>query len=185
MTTTTYIPRLKKKYYDEVVPAMMKEFAYKNIMQVPKIEKIVVNQGIGEATQDRKLIEAALNELTMITGQKAIATYAKKDINNFKIRKGMPIGTKVTLRNDNMYEFLDRLISIAIPRIRDFHGINDNGFDGKGNFSFGINEQIIFPEINMDKVNKILGMDINIITTAKTDKEAYALLKFMGIPFRK
>jgi len=121
----------------------------------------------------------------MITGQKAIATYAKKDINNFKIRKGMPIGTKVTLRNDNMYEFLDRLISIAIPRIRDFHGINDNGFDGKGNFSFGINEQIIFPEINMDKVNKILGMDINIITTAKTDKEAYALLKFMGIPFRK
>ncbi|MBP7434546.1 MAG: 50S ribosomal protein L5 [Bacteroidales bacterium] len=179
------MPRLKKKYYDEVVPAMMKEFAYKNIMQVPKIEKIVVNQGIGEATQDRKLIEAALNELTMITGQKAIATYAKKDINNFKIRKGMPIGTKVTLRNDNMYEFLDRLISIAIPRIRDFHGINDNGFDGKGNFSFGINEQIIFPEINMDKVNKILGMDINIITTAKTDKEAYALLKFMGIPFRK
>lgn len=185
MTTNTYIPRLKKKYYDEVVPAMMKEFAYKNIMQVPKIEKIVVNQGIGEATQDRKLIEAALNELTMITGQKAIATYAKKDINNFKIRKGMPIGTKVTLRNDNMYYFLDRLISIAIPRIRDFHGINDNGFDGKGNFSFGINEQIIFPEINMDKVNKILGMDINIITTAKTDKEAYALLKFMGIPFRK
>ncbi|HOK21241.1 MAG TPA: 50S ribosomal protein L5 [Bacteroidales bacterium] len=185
MTTKTYIPRLKKKYYDEVVPAMMKEFAYKNIMQVPKIEKIVVNQGIGEATQDRKLIETALNELTMITGQKAITTYAKKDINNFKIRKGMPIGTKVTLRNDNMYEFLDRLISIAIPRIRDFHGINDNGFDGKGNFSFGINEQIIFPEINMDKVNKILGMDINIITTAKTDKEAYALLKFMGIPFRK
>ena len=185
MTTKTYIPRLKKKYYDEVVPAMMKEFAYKNIMQVPKIEKIVVNQGIGEATQDRKLIEAALNELTMITGQKAIATYAKKDINNFKIRKGMPIGTKVTLRNDNMYYFLDRLISIAIPRIRDFHGINDNGFDGEGNFSFGINEQIICPEINMDKVNKILGMDINIITTAKTDKEAYALLKFMGIPFRK
>lgn len=185
MTTKTYIPRLKKKYYDEVVPAMMKEFAYKNIMQVPKIEKIVVNQGIGEATQDRKLIEAALNELTMITGQKAIATYAKKDINNFKIRKGMPIGTKVTLRNDNMYEFLDRLISIAIPRIRDFHGISDNGFDGRGNFSFGISEQIIFPEINMDKVNKILGMDINIITTAKTDKEAYALLKFMGIPFRK
>ena len=185
MTTKTYIPRLKKKYYDEVVPAMMKEFAYKNIMQVPKIEKIVVNQGIGEATVDRKLIESALNELTMITGQKAIATYAKKDINNFKIRKGMPIGTKVTLRNDNMYYFLDRLISIAIPRIRDFHGINDNGFDGKGNFSFGINEQIIFPEINMDKVNKILGMDINIITTAKTDKEAYALLKFMGIPFRK
>lgn len=185
MTTKTYIPRLKKKYYDEVVPAMMKEFAYKNIMQVPKIEKIVVNQGIGEATQDRKLIESALNELTMITGQKAIATYAKKDINNFKIRKGMPIGTKVTLRNDNMYEFLDRLISIAIPRIRDFHGISDNGFDGRGNFSFGISEQIIFPEINMDKVNKILGMDINIITNAKTDKEAYALLKFMGIPFRK
>ena len=185
MTTKTYIPRLKKKYYDEVVPAMMKEFAYKNIMQVPKIEKIVVNQGIGEATQDRKLIEAALNELTMITGQKAIATYAKKDINNFKIRKGMPIGTKVTLRNDNMYEFLDRLISIAIPRIRDFHGINDNGFDGKGNFSFGISEQIIFPEINMDKVNKIIGMDISIVTNAKTDKEAYALLKFMGIPFRK
>jgi len=185
MTTKTYIPRLKKKYYDEVVPAMMKEFAYKNIMQVPKIEKIVVNQGIGEATQDRKLIETALNELTMITGQKAIATYAKKDINNFKIRKGMPIGTKVTLRNDNMYEFLDRLISIAIPRIRDFHGINDNGFDGRGNFSFGISEQIIFPEINMDKVNKIIGMDISIVTNAKTDKEAYALLKYMGIPFRK
>lgn len=185
MTTTTYIPRLKKKYYDEVVPAMMQEFGYKNIMQVPKISKIVVNQGVGEATQDRKLIETAINELSMITGQKAIATYAKKDINNFKIRKGMPIGVKVTLRNEMMYEFLDRLISIAIPRIRDFHGINDNGFDGKGNFSFGITEQIIFPEINMDKVNKILGLDINIVTTANTDKEAYALLKFMGIPFRK
>ena len=185
MTTTTYIPRLKKKYYDEVVPAMMQEFGYKNIMQVPKILKIVVNQGVGEATQDRKLIETAINELSIITGQKAIATYAKKDINNFKIRKGMPIGVKVTLRNDIMYEFLDRLISIAIPRIRDFHGINDNGFDGKGNFSFGITEQIIFPEINMDKVNKILGLDINIVTTANTDKEAYALLKFMGIPFRK
>jgi large subunit ribosomal protein L5 len=185
MTTTTYIPRLKKKYYDEVVPAMMQEFGYKNIMQVPKILKIVVNQGVGEATQDRKLIETAINELSIITGQKAIATYAKKDINNFKIRKGIPIGVKVTLRNDIMYEFLDRLISIAIPRIRDFHGINDNGFDGKGNFSFGITEQIIFPEINMDKVNKILGLDINIVTTANTDKEAYALLKFMGIPFRK
>lgn len=185
MTTTTYIPRLKKKYYDEVVPAMMQEFGYKNIMQVPKISKIVVNQGVGEATQDRKLIETAINELSIITGQKAIATYAKKDINNFKIRKGMPIGVKVTLRNEMMYEFLDRLISIAIPRIRDFHGINDNGFDGKGNFSFGITEQIIFPEINMDKVNKILGLDINIVTTANTDKEAYALLKFMGIPFRK
>lgn len=185
MTTTTYIPRLKKKYYDEVVPAMMQEFGYKNIMQVPKISKIVVNQGVGEATQDRKLIETAINELSIITGQKAIATYAKKDINNFKIRKGMPIGVKVTLRNEMMYDFLDRLISIAIPRIRDFHGINDNGFDGKGNFSFGITEQIIFPEINMDKVNKILGLDINIVTTANTDKEAYALLKFMGIPFRK
>jgi large subunit ribosomal protein L5 len=185
MTTTTYIPRLKKKYYDEVVPAMMQEFGYKNIMQVPKILKIVVNQGVGEATQDRKLIETAINELSIITGQKAIATYAKKDINNFKIRKGIPIGVKVTLRNDIMYEFLDRLISIAIPRIRDFHGINDNGFDGKGNFSFGITEQIIFPEINMDKVNKILGLDINIVTTANTDKEAYALLKYMGIPFRK
>lgn len=185
MTTKTYIPRLKKKYYDEVVPAMMKEFAYKNIMQVPKIEKIVVNQGIGEATQDRKLIDAAIQELSLITGQKAVPTFAKRDINNFKLRRGNPIGAKVTLRGDMMYEFLDRLISIAIPRIRDFHGISDNGFDGRGNFSFGISEQIIFPEIVIDKINKIIGMNITIVTTARNDKEAYSLLKNIGIPFKK
>jgi large subunit ribosomal protein L5 len=185
MTTTTYIPRLKKKYYDDVVPAMMKEFEYKNIMQVPKIEKIVINQGIGEATQDRKLIDAAIQELSLITGQKAVPTFAKRDINNFKLRRGNPIGAKVTLRGDMMYEFLDRLISIAIPRIRDFHGISDNGFDGRGNFSIGISEQIIFPEIVIDKINKIIGMNITIVTTARNDKEAYSLLKNIGIPFKK
>ncbi|MBK6935066.1 MAG: 50S ribosomal protein L5 [Bacteroidales bacterium] len=179
------MPRLKKKYYDDVVPAMMKEFEYKNIMQVPKIEKIVINQGIGEATQDRKLIDAAIQELSLITGQKAVPTFAKRDINNFKLRRGNPIGAKVTLRGDMMYEFLDRLISIAIPRIRDFHGISDNGFDGRGNFSFGISEQIIFPEIVIDKINKIIGMNITIVTTARNDKEAYSLLKNIGIPFKK
>jgi large subunit ribosomal protein L5 len=167
------------------VPAMMKEFEYKNIMQVPKIEKIVINQGIGEATQDRKLIDAAIQELSLITGQKAVPTFAKRDINNFKLRRGNPIGAKVTLRGDMMYEFLDRLISIAIPRIRDFHGISDNGFDGRGNFSFGISEQIIFPEIVIDKINKIIGMNITIVTTARNDKEAYSLLKNIGIPFKK
>lgn len=163
----------------------MKEFEYKNIMQVPKIEKIVINQGIGEATQDRKLIDAAIQELSLITGQKAVPTFAKRDINNFKLRRGNPIGAKVTLRGDMMYEFLDRLISIAIPRIRDFHGISDNGFDGRGNFSFGISEQIIFPEIVIDKINKIIGMNITIVTTARNDKEAYSLLKNIGIPFKK
>jgi len=181
----TYIPRLKKKYFDEIVPAMMEKFQYKTIMQVPRLQKIVLNQGIGAATQDKKLLEYAVNELTQIAGQKAVITKAKKDISNFKLRRGMPIGVRVTLRGDRMYEFLDRLISAAIPRIRDFRGVNDKGFDGRGNYTLGISEQIIFPEINIDKIYKIIGMDITFVTSAKTDKEAFELLKLFGMPFKK
>ena len=181
----TYIPRLKKKYFEEIVPAMMEKFQYKTIMQVPRLQKIVINQGIGAATQDKKLLEYAVNELTQIAGQKAVITKAKKDISNFKLRRGMPIGVRVTLRGDRMYEFLDRLISAAIPRIRDFRGVNDKGFDGRGNYTFGISEQIIFPEINIDKIYKITGMDITFVTSAKTDKEAFELLKLFGMPFKK
>lgn len=179
-----YTPRLKTKYFEEIVPALTKQFEYKNRMEVPKIQKISVNQGLGQAIVDKKLIDTGIEEMTMITGQKAVATKSKKDISNFKVRKGMPIGVRVTLRGDKMYEFLDRLVAVAIPRIRDFRGINDKGFDGRGNYTFGIPEQIIFPEIDMDKVNHINGMDITIVTSARNDKEAIALLKEFGLPFK-
>jgi len=178
-----YIPNLKRKYKEEIVPALMKQLGYKNIMQVPKIEKIVINQGLGQAVADKKLIESAVAELTAIAGQKALPTFAKKDISNFKIRKGMPIGAKVTLRQDMMYEFLERLICVALPRIRDFRGVSDK-FDGRGNYTLGIEEQIIFPEVDIDKISKIMGMEVTIVTTAKTDEEAYALLKEFGMPFK-
>lgn len=180
-----YTPRLREKYQKEVVPALMKQFQYKSSMQVPKITKIAINQGLGDAIADKKIIDNALEELTMITGQKAVPTKSKKDISNFKLRKGMPIGARVTLRGEKMYEFLDRLISVSIPRVRDFRGVNDKGFDGKGNFSFGVSEQIIFTEINIDKINKIQGMTITVCTSAENDKEAHALLKEFGMPFKK
>lgn len=181
----SYSPRLKEKYQKEIVPALTKEFQYKSVMQVPRLTKICLNQGLGAAIADKKLIDLGIEEMTAISGQRAVATKSKKDISNFKVRKGMPIGVRVTLRGDKMYEFLDRLITVAIPRIRDFRGISDKGMDGKGNFSFGITEQIIFPEINIDKVSKICGMDITFVTTATSDKEAYALLKEFGMPFQK
>ncbi len=181
----SYTPRLKEKYMNTIVPNLQKEFGYKSVMQVPRLVKICLNQGIGAAVADKKLIDAGVEEMTAITGQKAVPTKSKKDISNFKVRKGMPIGVRVTLRGERMYEFLDRLISVAIPRIRDFHGISDKGLDGNGNFSFGITEQIIFPEINIDKINKISGMDITFVTTASNDKEAYALLREFGMPFQK
>jgi len=180
----SYIPRLKTKFKEEVVAKLMEQFQYKTNMQVPRIQKIVINQGVGEATGDKKLIDTAINELTTISGQKAVPTKAKKSVSNFKLREGMPIGAKVTLRNEKMYEFLDRLISLALPRVRDFKGINDKSFDGRGNYSMGVTEQIIFPEIDIDKINKVMGMDITIVTSAQTDKEALALLKEMGLPFR-
>ena len=172
----TYIPRLREKYDKEIVPALMQEFNFKTVMQVPKLLKISVNQGVGGAVADKKLIDFAIDEMTNITGQRAVQTKSRKDISNFKVRKGMPVGVRVTLRGKNMYEFLDRLISVSIPRIRDFRGISDKGFDGRGNFTFGVTEQIIFPEINIDKINKISGMDITFVTSAKNDKEAHELL---------
>jgi len=178
-----YTPNLKKKYTDEVIPNLQKEFGYKSIMQVPKLEKIVINQGVGAAVADKKLLDIALKEVTDIAGQKAITTLSKKDISNFKLRKKMPIGVKVTLRRDRMYEFLERLIAVSIPRIRDFKGISDK-FDGKGNYTMGVLEQIIFPEINLDQVTKMLGMNITFVTTAKSDEEGYALLREFGIPFK-
>lgn len=177
------MPTYKVKYQEQVLPALMKEFGYKSVMQAPKLEKIVINQGVGAATGDKKLIDIAVNELTMIAGQKAVATVSKKDISNFKLRKKMPIGTRVTLRKDRMYEFLDRLISVALPRIRDFRGIHAK-LDGRGNYTLGISEQIIFPEIVMDKINKISGMNITFVTTANTDEEGYALLREFGMPFK-
>jgi large subunit ribosomal protein L5 len=180
----SYVPRLKEKYLKEIHPALNKQFEFKSPMQVPRLLKIVVNQGLGAAIVDKKIIDSGIQELTMITGQKAVATKSKKDISNFKLRKGMPIGARVTLRGNMMYEFLDRLISVSIPRVRDFRGINDKGFDGRGNYTLGITEQIIFPEINIDKVNKINGMDITFVTTAKNDKESIALLKEFGLPFK-
>lgn len=179
----SYIPNLQKKYKEEIVNSLTKEFSYKSVMQVPKLEKIVVNQGIGKAVADKKLIDNAVNELTTITGQKAIVTQSKKDISNFKLRKKMPIGVKVTLRRERMYEFLERLIAVSLPRIRDFRGIK-NKFDGKGNYTLGITEQIIFPEIEIDKINAILGMDITFVTSAKSDEEGYALLREFGLPFK-
>ena len=179
----SYAPRLKEQYTSEIVPSLQKEFNYKSIMQVPRLNKIVINQGVGEATSDKRLVDYAIEEMTNITGQKAVVTTSKKDISNFKLRKGMPIGAKVTLRGVKMYEFLDRLISSALPRTRDFRGVKGKGFDGRGNYTFGVKEQIIFPEINIDKVNKITGMDITFVTSANTDAEAKALLKNFGFPF--
>ncbi len=179
-----YTARLKTKYHDEIIPAMQEQFKYKSPMEVPRLVKICLNQGLGVAIADKKLIESGVSEMTMIAGQKAVATKSKKDISNFKLRRSMPIGVRVTLRRDRMYEFLDRLISVSIPRIRDFRGINEKGFDGRGNYTLGIPEQIIFPEINIDKVNKINGMDITFVTTAKTDNECLSLLKEFGLPFK-
>lgn len=179
-----YIPTLQTKYKEEVLPALTKQFGYKNVMQVPRLEKIVVNQGVGQAIADKKMIENSVNEITVITGQKPITTYSKKDISNFKLRKGMPIGVKVTLRKDRMYEFMERLINISLPRIRDFKGI-ESKFDGRGNYTLGISEQIIFPEIDIDKISKIMGIEITFVTTAKTDEEGIALLKEFGVPFKK
>ncbi|MBW6497358.1 MAG: 50S ribosomal protein L5 [Bacteroidales bacterium] len=180
----SYNPRLKQKYTEEIIPALMQEFQYKSQMQAPRLLKISLNQGVGDAITDKKIIEAALEEMTQISGQKAVPTKSKKDISNFKLRRGMPIGVRVTLRGERMYEFLDRLISVSLPRIRDFKGINEKGFDGRGNFTLGVPEQIIFPEINIDKVNRIGGMDITFVTSAKTDKEAFALLREFGVPFK-
>ncbi|MGB5323160.1 50S ribosomal protein L5 [Lutimonas sp.] len=179
------MPRLKKDYNDRIVAALKEEFGYKNVMQVPKLEKIVISKGVGAAIADKKLIEYAVDELTQITGQRAVSTISKKDIATFKLRKGMPIGVKVTLRKNRMYEFLDRLVTASLPRVRDFKGVKANGFDGRGNYNLGIAEQIIFPEINIDKVNKIGGMDITFVTTANTDKEAKSLLHELGVPFKK
>jgi large subunit ribosomal protein L5 len=181
----TYTPRLKSKYRNEIVPALKDRFKYKSVMQVPRLEKICLNQGVGEAVSDKKLIENAAREMTMITGQKAVPTYSTKDISNFKLRKGVAIGVRVTLRGDKMYEFLDRLIAASLPRIRDFKGVNQKGFDGHGNYTLGITEQIIFPEIDIDKVTKMNGMDITFVTNAPSDKEAYELLVEFGIPFKK
>lgn len=180
-----YTPRLKKDYQEKIIPALVEKFAYKSIMQAPRLEKIVLSQGIGKAVTDKRLVDYAVNEMTQISGQKAVATISKKDVSNFKLRKGVPIGAKVTLRKDTMYEFLDRLIAIALPRTRDFRGVNDKGFDGRGNYTLGIKEQIIFPEIDIDKINSINGMDITFVTTANTDEEAFALLKEFGVPFKK
>ena len=177
------ISRLKKMYSDEIVPNLMEKLKYKSVMQVPKIKKISINQGLGAAVNDKKLIQAGVDELTLIAGQKAVATRAKKSISNFKLREGMPIGAKVTLRGDMMYEFLDRLISIAIPRVRDFRGLNNKGFDGNGNYTLGVKEQIIFPEISIDKINKVTGMNITIVIDSNTDKESFELLKAFGMPF--
>nr|BCX00622.1 MAG: 50S ribosomal protein L5 [Bacteroidota bacterium] len=178
-------PRLQQRYEEVVVPALMKRFGYKSIMQVPRLEKIVVNMGVGEAVADRKVLDEAVEQLALITGQRPMITKAKKSISNFKLREGMPIGCKVTLRGARMYEFFDRLVTLALPRVRDFRGVSDRSFDGRGNYSLGIREQIVFPEIDIDKVSRILGMDITFVTTARTDEEAYELLKELGMPFRR
>ena len=182
---STYIPRLKKEYNERITVALKESLGYKSIMQVPRLEKIVLSRGVGAAVADKKLIEHAVDELTLITGQRAVATVSKKDVASFKLRKGMPIGAKVTLRGERMYEFLDRLVTTALPRVRDFQGVKSSGFDGRGNYNLGITEQIIFPEIDIDKVNKIAGMDITFVTTADTDQEAKLLLTELGIPFKK
>ena len=184
MKTAAYTPRLQKKYHDEVIPALQKKFNYKSSMQTPKLIKICVNRGVNGAVADKKLIDITVDELSTITGQKAVATSSKKDISNFKLRKGMPIGARVTLRGVKMYEFLDRLLAASLPRVRDFKGVSEKAFDGIGNYTLGVTEQIIFPEIDIDKINKITGMDITFVTTAKTNEEAYALLSELGMPFR-
>ena len=183
-TNKSYTPRLFEKYKSEVIPALVKKFGYTSVMQAPKIEKICLNKGVNGAVTDKKLVDIAVEEMTIIAGQKAIPTQSKKDISNFKLRKSMPIGTRVTLRGKKMYEFLDRLIAVAMPRVRDFRGVNDKSFDGRGNFTMGVTEQIIFPEIDIDKVNRITGFDITIVTTADTDEEAFELLKELGMPFK-
>ena len=183
-TNTTYVPRLQKKYQDEVIPALMKKFGYSTVMQCPRLVKVCLNQGVQGSTSDKKLIDDAIGEMTMVSGQKAVPTLSKKDISNFKLRKAMPIGCRVTLRSSNMFEFLDRFISITLPRVRDFKGINEKSFDGRGNYTMGVTEQIIFPEIDIDKVARISGMDITFVTTAKTNEEAYELLKELGMPFK-
>ncbi len=184
MSTKTYSPRLADKYKKEVVPVLVKKFNYTSVMQAPKLEKICLNRGVNGAVNDKKLIDIALDEMSTITGQKAVSTMSKKDISNFKLRKHMPIGTRVTLRGVKMFEFLDRLIAVALPRVRDFKGVSEKSFDGRGNYTMGITEQIIFPEIDIDKVNKITGLDITFVTTANTDAEAYELLKELGMPFK-
>jgi large subunit ribosomal protein L5 len=184
MSTVKYTPRLADKYSKEVVPTLMKKFAYTSVMQAPKLEKICINRGVNGAVTDKKLVDVAVEELNTITGQKAVPTVSKKDISNFKLRKGMPIGARVTLRGEKMFEFLDRLVSVALPRVRDFKGISDKAFDGRGNYTLGVTEQIIFPEIDIDKVNKITGLDITFVTTANTNEEAYELLKELGMPFK-
>jgi large subunit ribosomal protein L5 len=184
MANTKYTPRLQSKYKNEVVAALQKKFNYKSVMQVPRLVKICLNQGINGAVGDKKLVDVAVDEMTRVSGQKAIATLSKKDISNFKLRKNMPIGARVTLRSTNMFDFLDRLISVSLPRVRDFKGVNEKAFDGRGNYTLGITEQIIFPEIDIDKVTKISGMDITFVTTANTNEEAYELLKELGMPFK-
>ena len=184
MKTAKNTPRLADKYKKEVVPALMKKFSYKTVMQAPRLTKICLNRGVNGAVTDKKLIDIAVDELSNITGQKAMATMSKKDISNFKLRKNMPIGARVTLRGVKMYEFLDRLVSVSLPRVRDFKGINDKSFDGRGNYTLGVTEQIIFPEIDIDKVNKITGLDITFVTSADTNEEAFELLKELGMPFK-
>ena len=185
MATATYTPRLEKKYRDEAVPALMKKFSYKSVMQVPRLEKICLNRGVNGAVSDKKLVDVAVDELSTISGQKAMSTMSKKDISNFKLRKNMPIGARVTLRRDKMYEFLDRLVSIVLPRVRDFRGVSTKSFDGRGNYTLGLRDQLIFPEIPYEKVDKIRGMNVTVVTTARTDDEARELLKQLGMPFRQ
>jgi large subunit ribosomal protein L5 len=184
MSTQTYKPRLAERYKKDVVPALVKKFGYKSVMQAPRLEKICLNRGVNGAVNDKKLVDVSVEELATITGQKAVSTLSKKDISNFKLRKNMPIGARVTLRGDRMYEFLDRLIAVALPRVRDFKGVSEKSFDGRGNYTLGVTEQIIFPEIDIDKVTRITGLDITFVTNAKTDEEAYELLKELGMPFR-
>jgi large subunit ribosomal protein L5 len=184
MSTLKYTPRLSDKYTKDVVPALLKKFAYKSVMQAPRLEKICINRGVNGAVNDKKLVDIAVEELNIITGQKAVPTFSKKDISNFKLRRGMPIGARVTLRGEKMYEFLDRLVSVSLPRVRDFKGVSDKAFDGRGNYTLGVTEQIIFPEIDIDKVSKITGLDITFVTTATTNEEAYELLKELGMPFK-
>ena len=180
----SYQPRLKTKYREEVAPALKEEFGYTSVMQIPRLLKIAINQGVGDATQDKKLVDIAVDQMSVIAGQKAVPTIARQSISNFKLREGMPIGAKVTLRGDRMYDFLDRLISVALPRVRDFRGVSDRAFDGRGNYTLGVTEQIIFPEIDLDKINKITGLDVTFVTSAQTDAEAMSLLKRLGMPFR-
>jgi large subunit ribosomal protein L5 len=184
MSTVTYTPRLQTKYKDEIVSGLMKKFGYKTVMQAPRLVKICLNQGVKGSVADKKLVDDAVKEMSMVSGQKAVPTLSKKDISNFKLRKNMPIGCRVTLRGNTMYEFLDRLIAVSLPRVRDFKGISEKAFDGRGNYTFGVTEQIIYPEIDIDKVNRISGMDITFVTTAKTNEEAYELLKELGMPFK-